>query len=509
MGQRIWFRFVLLGASAFVDPSTRGQSDIVGEVRTESGLHRTTFRVPEGVIQMNVPDDVSVGDTISGTVYAEPAGKNQKDQAKNAGEITGYVIELPGERAKTSGKRFQWSVPAKVTSGLIPVVLRNPKNKIVTRGNLPVNPAPGGPAPPEIDLPRGGQAGTFTSVWGPFGGAGDTSVRIGGKDAEVIAESPRKLIFQTPPDASGSSTIEVRKGGLTASGPFAVLRLQTGASKPALLAGETAVMNVTVSGLQGLDQPAFLVIVNHDPSTISLAGGPVQQIAIQPSDASNGTYTLARVLTGIKAGVYDITVAVTRGPSGSIPLERLASRTVDSWSRAQNVLFSAEARSLIVSDVTAARPQLDRLFTPQLGLRADPGTQLDWLVRDYCFDLRDRKLARGLAKSVPVRRPAFANAFVPQAKAVSLDVADVRGFSFSQFIGQLLSRLTPSDPFGDLLVSSQPDHQPITIDLATGTGFLSTRSFVLSVGKHTVKVGSCNLAVTVYANQQATVRCPP
>jgi hypothetical protein len=187
----------------------------------------------------------------------------------------------------------------------------------------------------------------------------------------------------------------------------------------------------------------------------------------------------------------------------------LASRTVDSWSRAQNVLFSAEARSLIVSDITAERPQLDRLFTPQLGLRADPGTQLDWLVRDYCFDLRDRKLARGLAKSVPVRRPAFANAFVPQAKAVSLDVADVRGFSFSQFIGQLLSRLTPSDPFGDLLVSSQPDHQPITIDLATGTGFLSTRSFVLSVGKHTVKVGSCNLAVTVYANQQATVRCPP
>ncbi|HEV3331351.1 MAG TPA: hypothetical protein VG096_10240 [Bryobacteraceae bacterium] len=515
MRQRFSIRLLLLALGALLGSGIRAQSDIVGEVLSENGLHRAKFQVPQGVIRVNLPDDVSAGDSISGTVYTEPSGKNPKELTTNTGEITGYVVEMPGQKAKTSDRHFHWGVPVTVAGGVIPILLRDRKNKIVGHCNLPINSNPGEPPPTEIDLPLGAEAGSMTSVWGPFGGASGASVSVGGKDADVIAESPRKLVFVTPTDVVGRSTLQVRSGTLSASAPFFTLGLQLGATKTSLMSGETAIMSATVTGLQDLRQPATLIIVNHEPGTVALAGGPAQEITIQPAEVRpDGTFAITRVLTGVKGGAYLISVAATRPPSAQVPIDRLVGRTVDGWSMAQNVPISAEARSLIVSDVVAARPQLDRLLLSQVAFRADIGTELDWLVRDYCFNLRDLKLGGRLAESFPPRHRRVANSFVPQGgaqpgRAVSLDASDVRRFSFTQFLAQLLARLTPSDPLGNLVVTSRPDRQAIAVDQVTGADYLTTRSFVLSVGKHTIRVASCNQSVTVNANQQATVSCPP
>ena len=98
--------FVLVIASCVAPPSIRAQS--TAEVHTESGLHRVLFHVPQGIIRVNYPDDMAVGDTISGTVYTEPLGKTQKEQDKNSGELSGYVIEKEGQKTPASEKRFRW-----------------------------------------------------------------------------------------------------------------------------------------------------------------------------------------------------------------------------------------------------------------------------------------------------------------------------------------------------------------------------------------------------------------
>ena len=498
---------------------TRAQSDIVGEVRTENGMHRAAFRVPQGVIRVNFPDDLSVGDTISGSVYLEPSGKDGKELARNSGDITGYVVEMPGRKTETSERRFGWSVPAKVAGGVVPVVLLDKKNKIVSRCNLPVSPVAGGPGAPEIDLPLGSQAGSLVPVRGPFDSPGETSVTVGGREAAVVAESPRKIVFQTPENVLGESTLQVRKGPASAAGPFYVLGLQTSVNRDVLSPGETATMTAVVSGLQGLKEPASLVIVNHDTSVVVMAGGPVQHIAIQPSAVSpSGTFAFTNTLTGVRRGRFDITVVAARAPSGEIPVERIAGHSVDAWSSAQGVLVSPDARALILSGVAAARPELDRLLAPQLAHKADLGNQIDWLVRSYCFDLRDRKLAnRPLGNRLPPLPQLRLNAFfqqpppgaVPSRAPLTLEAQDVRRFTFSQFLAQILQRLTPSDPLGNLLVTSRPDRQTIRIDQVAGADYFTTRNFVLSVGKHIIAVASCQQSVTVNANQQTTVSCPP
>ena len=107
------------------------------------------------------------------------------------------------------------------------------------------------------------------------------------------------------------------------------------------------------------------------------------------------------------------------------------------------------------------------------------------------------------------RRGVLGNAFLQQpAVSFSIVASDVRGFSFVQFLGRLLARLTPSQAVGDLIVTSEPTNQMITIDLASGQDYFTARSFVVSVGAHTVSVASCREVVRVNAYQKVTMNCP-
>jgi hypothetical protein len=482
-----------------------------GEVHSESGLYRVQFHVAQGTIRVNYPDDMAVGDTISGTVYTEPAGKNQKEQDQNSGELAGYVIEMENQKIPSSEKHFQWGVPVKVIGGGSSLVLRDPKGKVVARAVVPVDPAPvpfdrGG-----FDMPNGAQAGSLVSVTVPATGDLGSSVSVGGQAAPVIAESPRKLVFLSPPDISGPSTLRVTKNGASAEGPYRSLGLQLSATKRTLTKGETAAFSVVVSGLQGSKEPTSMIITNHSPQVVNLSGGPVQNVTIQPAEVRpDGTYQLTRALTGEAGGAFDISVVATGPPASQLPLARLADRTIERWSQTNHISVSAQARSLIESGIDDARAQLDEFLRSQMAWHADPVSLFDWMVRDYCFDLRDQMLhSTPLSERRAQLRVRFANALLQQAAAnVVIDTPDVRRFSFSRYLANLLARLTPSQPVGRLKVDSQPANQAIKIDSFSGENYFTTRTFVVSVGTHNVVVSSCQEVVSVSANQGAAVSCP-
>lgn len=481
------------------------------EMQTEYGLHRAAFRVPQGTIRVNFPDDLSAGDTISGTVYTEPVGRNQAEQDENSGELSGYVVDLQGVTASPSGRRFVWKVPGMIAGGVSTVVLRDRKNKVVAQCLLPVHRPVASSDKTEFLLPLGAEAGSMVSAGVPSTGELGTSVSLGGTDAPVVAESPRKIVFQTPRELVGPSLLKVTKGSQSTSGNFYSLRLVLSASQTFLKSGETATLSITVIGLQGLNEPATLTIVDHSPQIVALTGGPMQQIPIPPGAAGpNGRFQLTRTLTGEMGGGFQITVVVGRPPTAQIPLQQVATQTIDNWSRSNDITVSADARVQIASDLDAARRELDEFLRIQLAYHADIAELMDWMMRDYCFKLRDRHAALAPAPSQHSQAGAgFARAFLPQEPSAktTLRASDVKSFSFLQYLANLLSRLTPSRAVANIVVTSNPLGQQITFD-GRSESLFTTQSFVVSPGDHSITVATCSKRVTVAINENISINCP-
>jgi hypothetical protein len=53
-----------------------------------------TFKVDSGTIKVYLPDDMAAGDTISGTVIAEPRGATAEDRSRSKGLLNGFVVEI-------------------------------------------------------------------------------------------------------------------------------------------------------------------------------------------------------------------------------------------------------------------------------------------------------------------------------------------------------------------------------------------------------------------------------
>src|SRR6185436_13772563 len=66
--------------------------------RSADGLYATIFTTPQGVIKVNLPDAMVAGDTVTGSVYTEPSGKNETERRQNLDELNGYVIDLVGQQ---------------------------------------------------------------------------------------------------------------------------------------------------------------------------------------------------------------------------------------------------------------------------------------------------------------------------------------------------------------------------------------------------------------------------
>jgi hypothetical protein len=372
-----------------------GQDKVRAATETAWGLHTATFDTPHGKIKVHLPDDLSAGDTISGTVIAEPAGKTEEERIKNQDELNGYVVEIEKEKTPVLGKVLKWAVPAAVGASTY-VILRDKRGKELARTQCPIQqPAaivppgrPGEPIPPggrppftpqpqpaDYQLPTLGQAGQPTEIKGPFNGDfGNTKVEIGGKEAQLLAESPRKVIAQSPTHVTGPTTLKLKEGDVTVRSPLRNVSVSMSATKTTLHKGESATVTVKVEGLRKFDlrqdyellNPVEievrelmrergmeslplpkLILHNATPGVVRLEGGDLQTIPIRPEDVSSeGTMTFTRTLTGIRPGGFVVFCKAQQGENDCEKLKEAADKALkeaqDKENQAAGLLREAE-----------------------------------------------------------------------------------------------------------------------------------------------------------------------
>ena len=141
----------------------------------------------------------------------------------------------------------------------------------------------------------------------------------------------------------------------------------------------------------------------------------------------------------------------------------------------------------------------------------DPRSVFQSLLSHYCYDLRDNRLASNRSASGFTMPQPILLAVSRQQPAPPAEVTpnEVRRWSFSQFLSDLIARAT-SQSIGYLFVTSSPERFGITID-GQRKSELTNRRFVTSVGNHDVLVDRpskpCRVNVLISALQTSVVAC--
>ncbi len=485
------------------------------ELQVSGGAWTASFTTAQGQVQLFLPSDAAPGDTISGAILAEPAGATPQEQQANLRSLTGLVIDLEGQQANVMSRQYEWTVPAALRAGRATLALRTPDGRVVSQIPVPIDPQPPiatGPVATNVTLPTDIQIARPAIIRGRNDGRlrGKT-VEVGAGMADLLAASPRQLIFRVNQPAIGDLPIRFTGNGSTAEGRVRVLSARLVATSNQLTRGQRATLTTTVTGLAGITEPVALSFRNLSPAIVRLEGD-APEIIIEPRHVSrDGTYIDTRRLTGVQAGGYRIVALVSRPALSRFNVAATINAVVNAWEIRARFRIAPDARDQIQRSVLDARRRLEEFLRQQELNGGDPQSVFQSLLAHYCYDLRDNQLSSNRSASLPLLPQAVMLAALRQqpAPVAEVDATQVRRWTFQQFLSDLVARAT-SQSIGYLFVTSSPEQAGITIDGQRKTE-LTNRRFVTSVGTHDVQVAHaskpCRVNVTISALQTSVVSC--
>ncbi len=247
-----------MAASSIICCAQNSQPEVTSTIQKSNGLETVEFDTLTGTVEVNLPDDLSATDTISGTVLVEPKGETKEEIAQNEDTLRGYVVEIektqeveePPTEKKPPAKPPSTNKPPNaippvckppvITNkppqiyvvpgctptyttripngcGTIRIVIRNRGGDAVCNQQVTCNPKP--PACPPTRIPTQGTCGTPLRIPGRCDGRSSTSrVTINGSNCPVLAESPRQQVCGTPLTTTGTCNIVRNEQGVRTCG---------------------------------------------------------------------------------------------------------------------------------------------------------------------------------------------------------------------------------------------------------------------------------------------------
>ncbi|MGH7890771.1 MAG: hypothetical protein ACREN0_00700, partial [Thermodesulfobacteriota bacterium] len=196
------------------------------------GLHIVELKSKAGLVKVFLPDDIAAGDTVSASIALYPGGVTREVMNGNLGILNGYIIETSFFKIPAGQKSIKITVPRNAAGTDMKFTLRDASMKTIDSASVPISLSSSGhgseemPTPYDYQCPLVGQAGRVVEIKGPFDGDfATTDFKIGSKKANVIAESPRKLVFESPTDVIGSVEVVLVERNVEVRRPFTCLQV--------------------------------------------------------------------------------------------------------------------------------------------------------------------------------------------------------------------------------------------------------------------------------------------
>lgn len=292
-------------ALALVLSSLGQQTKVDPTLKVEAGFYRATFTSPKGSVTVILPDDISSGDTISGTLFPDAKAKDIPDIQVDLGDSHGTASE-------GNQQRRSWTIPNKITPRLS-LTVWTPDGTSFGTTYIPIGNAKAKPT--VFTIPFVARVGSPFVVKGPYNGdASDTKIQIGDLSVPVVAESPRQTVALAPSSLSpGESTLAVTEEKQKAMAVLRLLKVDLTTPKGSLAKGEKTDLTILVSGLSGVSPTniPMIVVENLTPKTIDLDGKVKHFVFTKPDEL--GLYTRTFTITSLLPGGFSVSATVDPG----------------------------------------------------------------------------------------------------------------------------------------------------------------------------------------------------
>jgi hypothetical protein len=278
------------------------------KILTKNLYQKISLSSSRGKITLFAPDKCAAGDTISGKLMAEPSGKTGKIQAKNAKILDQYSVEIAGVKTGIGNGWATWSVP---DAKDFTVTLLNEKGKSVDTIQIPVYDEVGEMKTQDFQCPKIIQVGHAFPIPGQYNGVSDdTFVRVGDEELQKLAESPRVIVMEPPPQQTGKMEITVTEGNVTKTFKTRNISVLLHADDLHLKRGQTTSFTVTVKGLEELEERLPLFVTNHSRETVNLEGEGTVWIEPDAVNPEDGSFVFKSSIRAHTRGSFRITATV-------------------------------------------------------------------------------------------------------------------------------------------------------------------------------------------------------
>ncbi len=289
------------------------------KILTKNLYQKISLSSSKGEISLYAPDKYAAGDTISGKLMAEPSGKTGKIQAKNAKLLDQYSVEVAGVKTGIGNGWATWTVP---DAKDFTVTLLNEKGKRVDSIQIPVHDEGLGKKTQDFQCPKILQAGHAFPIMGQYNGVSDdTFVRVGDEELQKLAESPRVIVVEPPPQQTGEMEITVTEGNVTKTFKTRNISVLLHADDLHLKRGQTTNFTVTVKGLEELEERLPLFVTNHSRETVNLEGEGTVWIEPSAVNSEDGSFVFESSILAYSSGSFRITATVIDEFAFAPPIE--------------------------------------------------------------------------------------------------------------------------------------------------------------------------------------------
>lgn len=270
------------------------------------GPEQIVFKVDKGVVMVYLPRTMAPGDTVSGSVFVQPAGKDWDEEQHNYMDLLHCHLRVGDLDLPVQAMMFTIHIPK--DANVLPIDVDDPSGHALTQTSVPLpitgddHKEPGVRHVVEAQMP--------ITIHGDFDGDRvHTFAEIDGRPVGILAEGAGQC-YVTAPAMPGPFHLRVKEHHQVVNDKVCVVRVAF-RDVAKTLSRRCPTLEFTLEGLKDCppsDFPIMVDLTSDNPKAVGFAGPDAAhvRVAVTPEDMVDGHILKVVPMRRLGKGSYQI-----------------------------------------------------------------------------------------------------------------------------------------------------------------------------------------------------------